>query len=130
VYPVPQLDEEDPRFPQVVMPLEPRIHFALTCASRSCPPIAFYDAKKVHEQLDLATANFLTGGGCEVDAAQRTATISTIFKWYAGDFEEVGGVLAFLARHHPDAATRAVLGDKEHPPRLSYSPYDWNLNKA
>src|SRR5690606_36544813 len=39
-YPVPQFDEKDPRR-YAILPFEPKIHFALTCASRSCPPFGF-----------------------------------------------------------------------------------------
>jgi hypothetical protein len=126
-YPMPQFSGSDRRARHVIWPLEPRVHFALTCASRSCPPIAFYDAAKIDQQLDLAAKNFLGGGGCEVDGGQ--ATLSSIFKWYAADFGGGDGVLAFVAKNHPDEKARALFADPSRPPRIEYAPYDWRLNK-
>ena len=46
---------------------DPRIHFALNCASQSCPPISFYASEQIDRQLDLAARSFINGGGAEID---------------------------------------------------------------
>ncbi|MBI5828578.1 MAG: DUF547 domain-containing protein [Chloroflexi bacterium] len=49
--------------------LDPRIHFALVCAARSCPPIAVYDATRIDDQLEIAARTFINNGGAEIDRA-------------------------------------------------------------
>jgi hypothetical protein len=124
-YPMPQFSQDDPRRSYVVSPLEPRVHFAMTCASRSCPPIAFYDGDKLEDQLKKATLNFLTGGGCDVEG--NTIHLSEIFKWYAGDFNGEPGVKRFISEHHPDTNIGRLLSSSTT--QIQYSPYNWDLNK-
>ncbi|MCS7055344.1 MAG: DUF547 domain-containing protein, partial [Thermoflexales bacterium] len=52
--PGPHFASDDPRRAWIVEPLDPRIHFALNCASRSCPPIGIYDPERLDAQLELA----------------------------------------------------------------------------
>lgn len=125
--PGPQFGPSDPRLKWRVLPLDPRIHFALNCASRSCPPIGVYDADRIEEQLDLAAAAFVAGE-VKVDVTAGVITLSSIFKWYAADFGGRAGVLALLQRHAPDPATRAWLTTHGAAARWAYHPYDWGLN--
>lgn len=127
--PGPQFGPSDARLAWRVTPLDPRIHFALNCASRSCPPIAFYDAAKIDAQLDLATAGFVANE-VTVDPGQGIVRLSAIFRWYAGDFGGRQGVLAFLARHLPAGEARDWLHAQGTRPRLAAQPYDWGLNRA
>jgi len=125
IIPGPQFASDDPRRAWVIEPLDPRIHFALNCASRSCPPIGVYDAIRVDEQLALAARSFVdqttrcVGGGLEV---------SPLFRWYAGDFGGLAGVLRFLADHLPDDERRAAIAARADVPLLCYAKYDWGLN--
>jgi hypothetical protein len=57
--PGPQFRSKDDRKSQVIFPVENRIHFAINCASKSCPPISIYESGKLEHQLDLATRNFV-----------------------------------------------------------------------
>lgn len=101
---------------------EPRIHFAVNCASISCPPLMpeAFVGERLNEQLEAATHNFLKD-----TAANRlegeTLYLSKIFDWYSGDFTE--GVLTFVGKYRPD-----WLADGE--PKLDYTDYDWNLNEV
>ena len=81
-----QFTTKDPRAAFTLQKFDPRIHFALNCASRSCPPINVYLAENIDQQLDLATRNFINGGEFMVDTKTLTVTLSTIFRWYAPDF--------------------------------------------
>lgn len=119
-----------------VLPLDPRIHFALNCASQSCPPIAAYRADQLDSQLDLAAAAFIQGGGVEIDLAQRRLQLSSIFNWYRRDFAGAASgragraaLLGFIARYLADEAARAELLAHPEQFRLSYQPYDWGLNQ-
>jgi uncharacterized membrane protein YdjX (TVP38/TMEM64 family) len=109
---------------------EPRMHFAIVCASLSCPdlrPEPFL-ATRLGTQLDEQVAAFLgnPSKGLAPAADGRTARVSSIFKWFAGDFESSGGVAAFIRAKAPsDVAARIrALTDAG----LSYLDYDWSLN--
>jgi len=123
---------------------EPRIHFALVCASRSCPALRIYPyrAEFLDAQLDSAAREFV------LDRSRNDFTprggairISKIFDWYGKDFvgvysdstfarlygREMGAVLAYVSRFLP-AETVAALRAKRS--RVTYLPYDWSLNIA
>ena len=65
----PQFRANDPRLRFRLAALDPRVHFALNCAARSCPPIRVYTPDRLDAQLDLATASFLHDGQLTVDRA-------------------------------------------------------------
>lgn len=78
--PGPQFGTPDPRRAHSRPALDPRIHFALVCAARSCPPIAVYDAERIDKGLEAAARTFVNGGGVEVDEARDEARLSRIFQ--------------------------------------------------
>jgi len=108
---------------------EPRIHFALVCASTSCPTLRrqAWNAATLDADLDAATRAFLRDPTRNrFDAGSDSIQLSSIFKWFAADF---GGsddaVRAFVARYLDDPRRRWVLEQK---PAIEYLPYDWTLN--
>ena len=110
---------------------DPRIHAALVCASRSCPPLRreAYDAARIDEQLDDNTRLWLMNTQLnEFFPERRLADVSMIFKWYAGDFRRDGSTAAkFLARFGPPAKAAFLL---EPNPTIEYKTYRWGLNDA
>jgi hypothetical protein len=84
---------------------DPRIHAALVCAARSCPPLRreAYAAGGLDRQLDDNTQAWLADAALnEFVPEKHLAKVSMIFQWYAGDFQRGGGsVEAFLARYRP-----------------------------
>lgn len=111
---------------------DPRIHFAVNCGSKSCPPIRpeAYVAGSLDGQLDDATHDYLASpGAVEVISGGGKTTIVTvkIFDWYASDFKPSGGPLAFLQKFGPPEASEAIAAGKA---KLSFSEYDWSLNAA
>ena len=113
---------------------DPRIHFAVNCASIGCPalrPEAFVGAR-LNPQLQDQTSRFLRDRSRNFyDAKAIKLKISSIFDWYAKDFDSLaGGVNVFLADHADalglDAATRKHLRKGDIP--LTYTDYDWKLN--
>jgi hypothetical protein len=106
---------------------EPRIHFALVCAAKGCPPLRneAYVADRLNEQLDDQAKQFLaTPAKNRVDAAEHTVYLSPIFKWYGGDFEKKSGsVLAALKPYWPPK-TPATDDFK-----IRFTDYDWTLNE-
>ncbi len=118
-----------------------RVHFALNCASVSCPPLAAepYRAAGLGAQLDTAARRYLgTTEGLVVDG--NTFRVSSIFKWYAEDFVAAYAPLIAGAR---DARERAILGviatygpaeaarqARLGTPRIVFMKYNWSLNDS
>jgi len=110
---------------------DPRIHAAIVCASISCPSLARepYTAAAIDAQLDAAFARFVANPdkGFRLDRAANTVVLSSIFKWFAEDFEKQGGVLTVIARHLGDS-DRAWLQANGAGALLEYMDYDWRVN--
>lgn len=122
---------EDPRLRFCVQKLDPRIHCALVCGSRSCPPIKAYHREAIEEQLETAAAHFVNSPAVEVRPAENRVVLSRIFSWYRRDFEEAFGSLqAFLLRYLLDPAAREFLAAAGDRVGIHFTPYDWNLNAA
>jgi hypothetical protein len=97
---------------------EPRIHFAVNCAAKSCPPLAnvAFTEQNLDALLTERTSKFINN--TEFNALKRDqASISKIFEWYASDF---GDLVSFLNRH---SNTKLDSGA-----RISFREYDWKLN--
>ncbi len=115
---------------------EPRIHFAVNCASRSCPPLIEepYAGKTLDVVLTRQTRAYLADAQQNsFDEARERASISRIFKWYSEDFraDKAGSyppLQNFLARYAPRNRLRASLTGSSW--RISYREYDWSLNQS
>lgn len=109
---------------------EPRIHVAIVCASVSCPDLRpeAYTVDRLHEQLNDQMKGFLANEqkGLQVDESKQRVYLSPIFKWFADDFEEKGGVRPFLASYAPKQFAGFLLNTRF---RVSYLDYNWNLNE-
>jgi hypothetical protein len=133
VIPGPQFGSHDPRRTFCLEELDPRLHFALNCASVSCPPVAFYTPQALDQQLDLAAQNTINSGNDIFDVERNEAQLSRIFLWYAGDF---GGAPLGLGNQEPVLAFIAgYLVNKEMATQITsqgvkvrYNVYDWSLN--
>lgn len=115
-----------------------RIHFAINCASVSCPPLAVdpYRAATLDDQLDAAARAYL-GSAQGVQVRGATLRVSRLFKWYGDDFIPGYGSVAPGAR---DPKERAILGAivRDGPPAaaaiarqgaaIGFLDYDWSLN--
>jgi hypothetical protein len=120
----------DSRLAFMVEIFDPRIHFALVCASSSCPPIEFYDPEYIDEQLDIATRSFINRGGLETDRERNTVRLSEIFKWYEHDFgKNKEELLTYLARYTDDEAAEFLTSNQGNL-TIEYLPYNWNLNST
>lgn len=96
--------------------LDYRLHFALNCGAVSCPPIAFYEADKIHEQLEQAKSNFLNTDS-KYNEATNTLYVSRIFYWFLRDF---GGRRGIIEMHKDlKVVPRYVL------PLVRYKIYNW-----
>jgi hypothetical protein len=125
---------------------DPRIHFAIVCASASCPTLQrfAYTGQALDRQLDQAARDFLAdpNRGLRFDREHNQLSVSPIFEWYAGDFMGVSGgagslwarakatvagseLLDFIASYAPEEISQLIPKNR---PTLHYSRYDWSLN--
>ena len=75
-----------------------RIHFALNCGVKGCPPIAFYAHDKIDQQLELATASFLELDSI-LDHENKIMRVSRLFYWYHADFGGSKGIRKIHSQH-------------------------------
>jgi hypothetical protein len=123
LYPWRRFGAADPRR-QLVLTLDPRIHFALNCGARSCPPVAAYTAERLESQLDAATRSFLSQE-LEVSEEARTVRVSRILHWYARDFP--AGPLAWAITQVTGPSKEALLRALREGYRVRPKPYDWKV---
>ena len=101
-----------------VQQLDYRIHFALNCGARSCPPIAFYDPANLQTQLDMATRAYLTGE-VSYNAEKNSLQLPAIMGWFRHDFKGKQSMLELVKKYH-------LVPEDKHP-SISFKKYNWNL---
>ena len=116
---------------KVIIPIgEPRIHFAINCASSSCPKLrpSVFEAENLDQQLEEATYAFINDTTRNsFDSSTKTAHISKIFDWFAQDFEQhSGSVLEYIAQYVKDESIAKELRAGKY--KIKYLKYDWSLN--
>jgi len=92
-----------------------RIHFALNCGAKSCPPIAFYSVDKLEAQLELAAISFIREETI-IDKQMRKAHVSRLFLWFLNDFRGAKGTREILRRY---------LGQDFSGYKIVYNDYSW-----
>ena len=107
---------------------EPRIHFALVCASVGCPLLrrGAYFPESVRTQLEADASRFIHNPDkVRYDAQKKTLYLSKIFKWYEEDFVKAAGSVADYVGGY--LGPEAAVGDGW---AIVFLPYDWNLNRV
>ena len=101
---------------------EPRIHFAINCASFSCPKLLneAFTATKIEEQLEETTSSFINDPTKNKITAN-SVELSKIFKWYKGDFTEKNSLIDYINKY----SEKELSKDSE----IDYLTYDWRLNE-
>jgi len=99
---------------------EPRVHFAINCASGSCPKLLnkAYFPEKLNDQLEEATHGFINSDNNTI--GMEILELSRIFKWYKGDFAN-GKLVSYI-----DPYTEIEIAPKA---KIKYKEYDWSLNE-
>jgi len=108
---------------QILRPMgEARIHFAIVCASVSCPDLknSAYTATDLNNQLNQQAQAFINHPGKGVQVQGNSIHASKIFDWFEDDFQSKGGVIRFIKTYRKDIAS-----DSE---TVSYLNYNWALN--
>ena len=129
--------EKDPRRSNVVLPMDPRVHFALVCGARSCPPIRVYTAENIDSELEDAAYSFFES---EIDVtvgengvASSAAVSKIVGEWYKFDFgadeaERLRYASEYMREGAERDALRKALDDANATVSLTTRAYDWTLN--
>lgn len=101
---------------------EPRIHFAINCASFSCPKLAnyAYTENKLETQLETASKTFVNDRTKNIITNEKVE-ISKIFDWFSGDFKTNGTLIDFLNKY-------SIVKIKSSS-KIKYKEYNWSLNE-
>lgn len=103
---------------------EPRIHFAINCASFSCPNLLneAFTAPKIEAQLERATKAFINSDKNRI--SENELVLSHIFKWYKKDFKRNGekDLIGFI-NPYTDIAIDSNAN-------IDFIEYNWNLNES
>lgn len=122
--------EDDPRRALALEQVDPRLHFGLVCASRSCPPISVYTSEQLDAQLDVAASTFLSGGGAVLDRRRMLVALSRTFLWHAEDFpQDTPALLRFVAGYLLDPEEAAFIREHAGELGVEHQEYDWRLNR-
>lgn len=111
--------------------IEPRMHFAINCASVGCPKLAqfAYSGKDIDEQLQAAAlaAHQQDSRWFRYDAESERVYLTKIYDWYRGDFEQVAeSIISYATRFSPIAKSAIDGGNV---PEVTFLDYDWSLNE-
>jgi len=113
---------------KVIIPIgEPRIHFAINCASSSCPKLTneVFTEENLDQQLTQAANDFINDTTRNrFDATTKTASISKIFDWFKEDF--IKQVDKYIAQYVKDESIANDLREGKY--TIRYLKYDWSLN--
>ena len=96
-----------------------RIHFALNCGAKDCPPVAIYEVGRLEEQLEKGTKNYLERTS-EYKPEANEVVVTSLFSWFRGDFGSKSGVLGILKENKVISTTKNI--------DLAYKNYDWTLD--
>lgn len=97
---------------------EPRIHFALNCAAKSCPILysTAFTKENLSKLLETNTNKFINGSQNKINIDM--VELSSIFDWYGSDFEDLLGFVTKYANVKPNSNAK-----------ISFKAYDWSLNE-
>lgn len=110
---------------------EPRIHFALNCASASCPVLkdGLYSEESLERELEAAASAFIQSSlGIVIEKGNMTVRLSRIFKWYKKDFKRAAGSVLEYVKGYLQEGDRAFIDSYISNISIHYMEYDWALH--
>lgn len=107
---------------------DPRVHFAVNCASKSCPPLISepYSGSKLDQQLDHSTRAFINDPRGNYLKGNKLY-VSKIFKWFPEDFDD--DIVGFFLKY-AEGDFKKELEARKNKIKIKYLHYDWSLNGA
>lgn len=106
---------------------DPRIHFAINCASKSCPPLLDepYESQTLETQLDAQAKKFINNKKNTI-IKNNTLFISKIFQWFKEDFSDNP---LFFIKGYASGELKEKLNSAESNIKINHLNYDWSLNR-
>jgi hypothetical protein len=101
----------------MVRRIDPRIHYALNCGAKSCPPVLFFSDDKIDAQLDMTARGYLEA---ECELKNDKLYVPALFSWFRGDFGGKRGIYKFLWKYE--------IIKKGEKPSLVFKEYNWELS--
>lgn len=95
-----------------------KVHFALNCGAKACPPVTIYDPERLEQQLAYMTQNYLKNNTV-YDSEENKVTTTPLFSWFRGDFSCKKGIKKILVAHE-------LIPSKKV--KLKFKGYDWTLD--
>ena len=137
-----QFDKGDGRRTVAFESLDPRVHFAMVCGAKACPPVRVYTGASVQQELSEAARAFVSdASNVRPDATKKELHVSRIFYWFRKDFGgSDSGVWEFIRSNAAGAAATALALPESTGGWFSsskagtggwtikYNDYDWSLN--
>lgn len=134
----PLFGPNDERCQFSIKKFDPRIHFALNCGAKGCPPISFYTADNLDRGLESAAVNFINSE-TTVDVPSKTVELSRLFLWYKLDFIEESvnhsnedELLLNFINHYLCSPIKEdlskLLENSSKEIKIIYSSYNWLIN--
>ena len=99
--------------------VDSRIHFALNCGAKSCPPILFYEPALINHQLDMVAKNYI-GNEMKFSPDSSLVYLPKTMNWFRGDFAGKSGMMKLLHR--------LQLIPADISPSISFKNYNWQLS--
>lgn len=96
-----------------------RIHFALNCGAKDCPPVAIYEWERLEEQFTKGAAGFLKNTTVYTKE-KKEVVVTSLFSWFRGDFGGKSGIKKILKEQGLIPSNKDI--------DLSYKTYDWTLD--
>lgn len=96
-----------------------RIHFALNCGAKDCPPVAIYEWERLEEQFKKGTASYLQKSTTYSEEKKEVA-VTSLFSWFRGDFGCKSGVKKILQQQNLIPSSGGIA--------ITYTNYDWTLD--
>jgi len=122
----------DPRTRHSLDKVDHRIHFALNCGARSCPPVKKFSVADLDEELRIVAMAFCEQDeNCGVYPDKNEIRLSTIFKWYRVDFADSmknlpKALVKYLRKEKKEALQKMLDGKKSI--TVKFNAYDWSSN--
>lgn len=95
-----------------------RIHFALNCGAKSCPPVSVYLPEKTDAQLDAASKYYLNRE-CKYDKKAEKVEVPALMNWFSDDFSS--------GQSKTDILVKYDVIPKDADPKIDYLDYDWTM---
>jgi len=114
--------------------LDPRIHFALNCGSKSCPSVEKFSSEKIEEELKVVARGFCEDdGNVSIDFWKHELTLSMIFYWYRADFSRSTSelprqIVKFLSGTRQTKLQEMI--DSGRPIKVKFKTYEWSANAS